>query len=100
MRKTTFLPFKQVKDCFKVMNFFRKIPKVSKKIKNLIPFEGFSQVFRLILRFWNMSEVVYEKKVYFSFLMEYFLHFKINFDLRSISSKFRPYCWICSGFLH
>jgi hypothetical protein len=25
---------------------------------------------------------------------------KANFDLRSINSKFGPYCYICSGFLH
>jgi hypothetical protein len=68
VRKTTFLPFKQVKFCFKVLNFL-KIQKVSNKIQNLIPFEGFSQVFRLILCFWNKSEVVYEKKLCFSYLM-------------------------------
>jgi hypothetical protein len=39
-----------------------KIPKVSNKTQILRPFEGSFQVFRLILRFWNMSEVVYEKK--------------------------------------
>jgi hypothetical protein len=46
-----------------------KIPKIGNKTLNLKPFEGFSQVFRLILRFWNMSEVVYEKKVGFCALM-------------------------------
>ncbi len=61
MIKTTLLPFKQAKCCFKVLNFFLKIPKVSNKTKNLRPFEGFSQVFRLILCFGNMSEVIYEK---------------------------------------
>jgi hypothetical protein len=61
-KKKTFLPFKRVKYCFKVFNFFWKIPKVSKKTQNLIPFEGFYQAFRIILRFCNMSEVVYEKK--------------------------------------
>jgi hypothetical protein len=39
-----------------------KIPKVGNKTQILRPFEGSFQVFRLILRFWNMSEVVYEKK--------------------------------------
>jgi hypothetical protein len=38
-----------------------KIQKVSTKTLNLIPFEGFSQVFRFPLRFGIMSEVVYEK---------------------------------------
>ncbi len=40
---------------------FLKIQKVSTKTLNLIPFEGFSQVSRFPLHFWNMSEVVYEK---------------------------------------
>jgi hypothetical protein len=40
---------------------FFKIPKVSTKALNLIPFEGFSQVFRFPLSFCIMSEVVYEK---------------------------------------
>jgi hypothetical protein len=43
------------------LKFFFKIPKGSNKTQNLRPFEGFSQVFRLILHFWNMSEVVHEK---------------------------------------
>ncbi len=34
---------------------------MSNKTLNLGPFKGFSQVFRLILGFGNMSEVVYEK---------------------------------------
>jgi hypothetical protein len=42
---------------------FLKIPNMSNKTSNLRPFKGFSQVFRLILRFGNMSEVVYEKKL-------------------------------------
>jgi hypothetical protein len=63
MRKTTFLTLKQS------FELFLKIPKVSNKTQNLRPFEGFSLVFRLILCFWNMSEVVYEKKVCFCFLM-------------------------------
>jgi hypothetical protein len=47
---------------FQSFELFLKIPKVSTKALNLIPFEGFSQVFRLPLRFCVMSEVVYEKK--------------------------------------
>ncbi len=38
-----------------------KISKVSKKNQMMSSFEGSFQVFRLILCFWNMSEVVYEK---------------------------------------
>jgi hypothetical protein len=34
---------------------------VSNKTQILRPFEGSFQVFRLILCFWNISEVVYEK---------------------------------------
>jgi hypothetical protein len=60
VKKTTFMPFKWVKCYFKVINFL-KIQKVSTKTLNLIPFEGFSQVSRFPLHFWNMSEVVYEK---------------------------------------
>jgi hypothetical protein len=53
-----------------------KVPKGGKKTQILRPFEGSFQVFRLILRFWNMSEVVYEKKgmlllfnvIFFTFL--------------------------------
>jgi hypothetical protein len=44
-----------------MFELFLKIPKMSNKTLNLGPFKGFSQVFRLILGFGNMSEVVYEK---------------------------------------
>jgi hypothetical protein len=44
-----------------IYKLFLKIPKVSTKTLILIPFEGFSQVFRLPLRFNIMSQVVYEK---------------------------------------
>jgi hypothetical protein len=47
---------------FKSFELFLKIPEISSKTLNLMPFEGFSQVFRLPLRFCIMSEVVYEKK--------------------------------------
>jgi hypothetical protein len=53
---------------FKSFELFLKILKVSNKTLNLRPFEVFSQVFRLPLSFWIMSEVVYEKMVYFCFL--------------------------------
>jgi hypothetical protein len=53
LRKTTILPSKQGKCCFKVLNIFLT--------QNLRPFEGFSQDFRLILRFWNMTEVGNDK---------------------------------------
>jgi hypothetical protein len=46
------------------------------------PFEDFSQVFRLILRFWIVSEVVYEKKdVLLLFNVIFFYIFKVNFEL-------------------
>jgi hypothetical protein len=77
-----------------------KIPKVSNKTQNLRTLEGFSQVFRLILRFWNMSEVVYEKNGVLLLFNVIFLHFKVNFYLVSINSRFGSYCCLCSGLLH
>jgi hypothetical protein len=47
---------------FLSFELFLKIPIVSNKTQILRPFEGSFQIFRLILRFWNISEVVYEKK--------------------------------------
>ncbi len=57
----TFLPFKQVECCFKVLNYFGTFLKVSNKTLNLSPFAVFSQVFRLSLCFFIMLEVVFER---------------------------------------
>jgi hypothetical protein len=88
VRKTTFLPFKQAKCCFKVLNLYLKMPKVSNKTQILRPFEGFSQVFKLC--FWYM-EVVYEKN-------GVLLLFDVIFF--TFNSKFGFYCWIYFGLLH
>jgi hypothetical protein len=40
------------------------------------------------LPFWNMSMVIYEKTMYFCFIIWNFLLFKANFELRTINSKF------------
>ncbi len=85
---------------FESFESFFEILKVSNKTLNLRPFEVFSQVFRLPLRFWIMSEVFYEKNGVLLLSNEIIFTFEGKFDLRSINFKFGPYCWICSGFLH
>jgi hypothetical protein len=72
---------------FKSFELLLKIPKVSNKTQILRPFEGSFQVFRLILRFWDMSEVVYEKNGLLLLFNVKFLHFKVNFD--TVTSQLR-----------
>jgi hypothetical protein len=61
------------------------------------------KVFRPILIVWNMSEVFYEKKYVFCFLMYYFLHFTVNFEclsLRNLIQKLNPIAELFSEFFH
>jgi hypothetical protein len=48
---------------------YSEIQKIIEKSLICRPFEVFSQVFRPILPFWNMSMVIYEKTMYFCFII-------------------------------